>query len=158
MILGEEPIELCQKDIYLRLNIAMLESIVEDNELGIGEDPEYFVDTITAIFADSYLNERGELSIDLEGFVADNIGGAFGICYDETFGFALIPAAEDSDLESRTELTHEVLHMRGFAGAADADIANANHGDIELLDREELTVEQPITDKSDRSVNIRERS
>ena len=48
--------------------------------------------------------------------------------------------------------------MRGFAGASDADIANANHGDIELLDREELTVEQPITHKSDRSVNIRERS
>ena len=134
-----------QDDVDPRFDVAVLEGVVQNDEVDFGMGFAQPFDPFDAPFADGDGNV-GVLEFDLFGFVADFLEGAGHCGEQEAFGLPFVAAREDGDAELAGEQLDEEFGVGGLAGAADGDVPHADDGDVEFAALQHAPVEQPVAD------------
>lgn len=88
-----------QKDVHLRLDVPVLESVVEQYELSFRKLPHQFLDSSPAALAHGNLYPRAMFEVNLERLVTDAVGGAVGIGKNESPCLPFVATAQHSDIE-----------------------------------------------------------
>ena len=114
-----------EHDIDARLHIAVLEGIVEQDDVGLAALVAacQLRDAAGALVVDGDGDIR-ELGLHLEGLVTDVPDRGVLISLKETVAFALVASAEHCHLAIVFQQTDEVFHVRRFSRAAHGDVAH----------------------------------
>ena len=117
-----------EKDIDGRLDVTVLEDIVEHNELRRQVTCEQLFHPRHALLADGH-GEVGELVANHGRLVTQPGGAVAAVVEDETRGFATIATAEKRCLELAGEQPNQIFGKRGLAGTPGTEVAHTNGGD-----------------------------
>ena len=137
--------------------VAVLESIVKKYDVGgyaVFQIQE-LADSFHTLGADGYGNVR-EFLFYLIRFVANIVGGAFRMRYEESFLLPLVSSAQNRHPVMLGEQLYEIFRMGCLPRAPNGDIPDTNDGNIKTDGLEYAFVKKEIPYVYSQSVKTRE--
>ena len=132
-------------------NITVLEGIVEQNDVEVGQQLFQLLDAPAPVGIDGNGNV-GEFPLDLVRLVADVTGGRLRIGQDEPPALALVAPAEHGHPVFGLQQFNQVFDVRGLAGTAYRQITHRDDRNVELFGREYAPVEESVPDSRGKAV------
>ena len=125
-VVDDEPVVVDEQDIDAGLDIAVLEGIVEQDDIQLLVEFHELVDGMTAVFIDRHRNIL-ELLLHLVGLVANLGHGDVGSGDAKTLALALVSPTEYGHAELVFQQLGEIFDMGCLARASDGDVAYSNN-------------------------------
>ena len=128
-VVDDETVVVDKENVYARLDIAVLESIVKKHYVkafvAFGET----LYAMAAILVDGHGDSR-KLLLHLKWLIADGCHGSVGSGNDIALALPLISTTENSDVESVLQKADKVFHVGRLACTADSDVAHRDDGHV----------------------------
>ena len=140
----DRTIVIHQDNIGPCLHIAVLESVIKNDQFNFRMGFAKFFDPFGPFFADGY-GDFGILQFDLFGFVTDGAEGGLDGRKDKSPGFAFIATRQDGHFEDGGEFFDQKFGDRGFTGTADRQVTYANNRNIKLFAFEDIPIEEFVS-------------
>ena len=118
---------------HRRLDIAVLESVIEQYQTDFGINLQHTVYAFDTFLAHGHGNLRTKLAVYLIGLVAYVLGARLGCGKDKSFGSTLVAARKHTYIIFIHQGLDYILDMRSLAGAPHGNIADYNHRHLKLL-------------------------
>ena len=136
-----------EQDVYARLDIAMLEGVIEQN----------YVCSFGLVVLCQVLNAPCPLAInchrhlwvfllDLIGLVANHLHRRFCCSQHIAATLALIASAQHGHVELVFQQLDEIFHMRGLSGAANSDVTHRDNGYGIRLALQDIHIEEQVSE------------
>ena len=146
-IVDDQTMVIDQQDIDARLDITVLESIVEQYHIDIQTALVgcQVVDTTGALPIDSH-GDTWELLLHLIGLVANHLHGGILVGQHEALALSLIATTEHGHVHMVLQQADEVLYMRGLSSTAHRDVTHRDDRRTERAALQDSHLEQQIPD------------
>ena len=144
MVFVQRTVIIHQDDVVVGLQAPVLESIVQDDDIGFGKGivaagrvfvglERFGMQQVVAAFHAVAVygdGDSGEFLLDLQGLVAEHRGTTLAGYLLEAVALAPVAAGQDRNLLQPPLLA--LLRVRGLPGAAGGDVADADGGSVYL--------------------------
>ena len=153
LVVDDETMVIHEQDVDARLDIAVLEGIVEQDHVGflgffiVGEP----IDAMAAFLVHRH-KDVGKLLLHLIGLVSDVLHPRVLVSQHISPTLALVATAENGHLCPMLQQTDKVFHMRGLARAAHGDIAHRDDRGLEAAALQNAQFEQLVSQPHPQSV------
>ena len=125
MVIRIEAVVFCQQDVQACLHVQVLEGVIHQNEVGVGQGAANAPDALHTVFIHGNGN-KGEFFVYLQRLVTDDGAVRLMVSKTESFGAPSIASADYSQCMIIAEHFNEVFDMGGFAGSACAQVADVD--------------------------------
>jgi len=144
-VVGYHAVIVDKQDIDTRMHVAVLVGIVEQDDVDVarGLVGAQALDAAPPVVVDGHVG-RGELLLHLPRFVADFLHGALRPGQYVATRLTLVAAAEYSHAVGLAQQAQQVLRVRCLSRSADAQVADADDGDVVTVRLQYVQVEQGV--------------
>ena len=140
-------------NIYARLDIAVLETVVHDYEFRLGMLGLDAADGIRTFFAHHH-QSVGELQLHLQRLIPHVAIRRLGRNLDIPLRTASVSAREERHATILHHVGHDHLGRRGLARTADGDVSHADDRRRKLFALEQPAIEHPMADIDHHAIGI----
>ena len=138
-------------DIDFRFHVAVLETVVHNDQVDLGMLGADAADAFGTLLADGD-HRIGKLELDLQRLVAHVAVVRVGTHLQIPFRTASVTAREQRHVVHLGHVGNYHFGHRGLARAADGDVADADDRNVELLALEDAPVEEAVTERHPRFI------
>jgi len=145
LVVDDETVIVDEQDVDARLDVTVLEGIVEEDDVDILAclAIDEFLDTACTVTVDGQRDIR-KLLQHLIGFVADLPHGGILIGQHEAMSLAFIAPTEDGYVHVILQQADEILHVRRLACTAYSDVAYGDDGHAERATLQDSHLEEQV--------------
>ena len=144
-VVDDQPVVVDEQDIDAGLHIAVLESIIEQDDVYVFDvfPAGQFVNAVCTFLVDGH-RDIGKLGLHLVGFVTDALDRRLFSGQYKSVALAFVAPAQYRHLRLVFQKPYEVFHVGRLASTADGDVADGNDGNVKRPALQDTHVEEQV--------------